>query len=90
MALADAGWAEEQDVLASVDPGVALGEGDEARLADHRQDGEVEGVEGFAGRQARLLGVACDTPLQALGDLVLGQCCEESRGGPAFGVCGLG
>ena len=49
MAFADAGWAEEQDVLPAIDPCVALGEGEEASLADHWHGGEVEGVEGLAG-----------------------------------------
>ena len=78
MAFADAGWAEEQDVLPAIDPCVALGEGEEASLADHWHGGEVEGVEGLAGRQARLLRAAGDAPLQALGDLMLGERCEEA------------
>jgi hypothetical protein len=42
VALAGAGWAEQQQVRRLVEPGVAGGECHDARLAQHRHDGEVE------------------------------------------------
>jgi hypothetical protein len=77
-------------MAARLEPTVALGEGQEPRLAHHRHGSEVEAVEGLAGRQAGGLGMPHDATLLALGHLVLGERGEEPGGGPAFGIGGLG
>jgi hypothetical protein len=53
-------------------------------LADHRDGLEVEAVEGLARRQPGLGEVAFEPAPAALGNLMLGQCCQEASGRPAF------
>ena len=47
---AGAGWPEQDQIGALIEPGVARGERHDLSLADHWDSLEVEGVEGFAGR----------------------------------------
>ena len=90
MALSAAGRAEEQQIGALVEPGVAGGERHDLRLGDHRHGVEVEGVERLAGRQAGFGEVALDAAAVAFGELVLGDGGEEAGGGPALLVGALG
>ena len=90
MALAAAGRAEHEQVVALLEPAVAGDERHDLGLGDHRHGVEVEGVEGLAGRQARFGEMALDAASAALGDLMLGQRCEEAGGGPALPVGALG
>ena len=90
MALAAAGRAEQEQVGALREPAVAGDERHDLGLGDHRHGVEVEGVEGLAGRQARLGEVALDAAAVALGELVLGEGGEEAGGGPALLVGALG
>ena len=90
MRLADPGRAEDQDVGALLEPGIAGGEGQDVRLADPRHGGEVEGGERLLGRQAGFEAMPLDPPRDALGELVLDQGGEEPGGGPALLVGTLG
>src|ERR1700716_3298138 len=45
MALASAGWAEQQEIGTLFEPAIACGERHHLRFADHRHDLEVEAVE---------------------------------------------
>ncbi len=82
--------AEDEEVVALIEPAVAGDQRHDLGLGDHRYGVEVEGVEALAGRQARLGEVALDTASGALGDLVLGERGEEAGRGPAFPVGALG
>ena len=59
------------------------------RLGQQRHDGEVERVEGLAGRQPRLAELALEAAAGAFGQFVLGQGGQQARAGLAFAV-GLG
>ena len=93
VAFPGAGGAEDEQVVALLEPAVA---GDERHDLGPGEPGdgiEVEGVEGLAGRQARLGEVAGDAPPGAFGELVLGEGGEggeEAGGGPALLVGALG
>ena len=89
MTLAAAGRAEQNQIGALVQPGIAGGERHDLGLADHRNGIEVEGVDGFAGRQPSLGKMTLDTPAAALGHLVLGQGGKEARRRPSL-LVGLG
>lgn len=54
------------------------------RLRDHRHGVEVEDVERFSGRQARLDEMPGEAALTSIGELLLGERGEEARGRPAF------
>jgi hypothetical protein len=84
VALAAAGWAEQQQVGTLLEPGVAGGERHQAGLAEHRHDGEVEAVERLVGRQPGLGEMTLDATPGPLGDLELGQGGEEPSGGPSL------
>jgi len=82
MAAAAAGRAEDEQVVALLEPAVAGDKRDDLGLRDHRHGVEVEGVEGLARRQAGLCEMALDAAAGALGDLVLCERGEEAGGGP--------
>jgi hypothetical protein len=90
MALAGAGWAEQEQIGALFEPAVASGERHHLRLADHRDDLEVEGRECLADRQTSFGKMALDAATAALRHLVLGERGEEARRRPAFLVGLLG
>ena len=84
MALAAAGWAEQEQVGAFGQPAVAGGDGHDLGLGDHRHGLEVEGVEGLSGQQAGFGEMALDAAPVAFGEFVLGDGGEEAGGGPSF------
>ena len=90
MALADAGWADEDHVGAFVEPAVAGTERHEVRLGEHRHGVEVEGIKRLAVGQLRLAQMALEAAPRAVGDLVLGEGGEQASGRPAFAVGGSG
>ena len=77
---------DEQQVGAFVEPAVAGAEGHDVRLGEGRDDGEVEAVEGLAGRQPSFAEAALEATAGAVGDFVFGQGGQQARGGPAFAV----
>ncbi len=86
MRLAGAAGAEDQEIAALLDPGVALGKGQHVRLADGRYGGEIEGGEGLAVRQAGFGHMAGDAPGGALGQFVIAHRSEEAGAAPALAV----
>src|SRR5439155_27111126 len=84
MALAPARWLKQQYIGAVLYPRIAGGKRHDLGLADHRDGLEVEAVEGLAGRQPGFGEVAFEPASTALGNLVFGQCCQETSGRPAF------
>ena len=90
MRLAAAGRAEQQQIAAVLEPGIAGGKRHEMRLAEHRHGGEIEGVEGLAGRQASLGKMALDAAAGALAYLQLGERGEQPRRRPALLVRACG
>ena len=76
--------AEQQEVGAVVEPGVARRQRHHLRLRDHRHGFEVEGGEGLAGGQAGLGHMPLDAAAAAVGELVLGEGCQEAGRGPAL------
>ena len=84
MRLASAGRAEHQQIGALLEPTVPGRQRHHLGLADHRHRGEVEAVEGLAGRKAGLVEMALDAPAGALGHLVLGQRRQEAGRRPAL------
>jgi len=84
--LAGAAGAEDQEIAALLDPGVALGQRHHMRLADGGYHGEVEGGEGLAVRQAGLGHMASDAPGGALGQFVVAHRGEEAGAAPALAV----
>ena len=58
--------------------------------ADHGDGGEVEAVEGLAGRQAGLDEVALDVSPRAIGEFEFGEGGEQAGGGPALPVGAVG
>ena len=90
MGFSDAGWTEHQQIGALFEPGVASGESLHLRFRDHRHGVEVEGVEGFSGRQAGLGEMSGEAASTSIGEFLLGERGEEARGGPAFLVGGGG
>ena len=90
VALAAAGRAEDEQVVALLEPAVAGDERHHLGLREHRHGVEVEAVEGLAGRQARLGEMALDAAAAAFGDLVFGERGKEAGGGPALLVGALG
>lgn len=87
---AAAGRAEDKQVVALLQPGVAGDQRHDLGFGHHGHGVEVEGVEGLAGRQAGLGEVALDAAAGALGDLVFSQGGEEAGGGPALFVGAFG
>ena len=81
---------EQQQVGALVQPGIAGGQGRDARSAQHGHMGEIEAVERLVRRQARFGQVALDAPLHPFSHLQLGKSGEEACGGPALAVGPLG
>ena len=88
--LAGSGRAEDQQIGAPVEPFVAGGEGQEMRLAEHRYGGEVEAIEGLAGRQTGLGEVTLDATPGTLGELELGQGGQQASGRPSLPIGTLG
>src|SRR5215203_821947 len=78
MALAAAGWAEQQDIGALGQPHIARRERHYLGLRDHRHAVEVECGECLAGRQTCLGEVPLDTAAAAISHLVLGEHREEA------------
>src|SRR5438874_6085593 len=83
------GGPNNSKIGAIVQPRVAGGERHDLGLADHRDDLEVESVEGLAGRQPGFGQMAFEAAAGALGNLMFGQCRQETSGRPAF-LVGLG
>ena len=90
MGFSGAGRTEQQDVGAPCQPGVALGQGQDARLADGWNGGEVERLDGLAEGQPGFEEMARGSALGTLGDLVLEQGGEGPCGGPALAIGRLG
>ena len=84
MRFAAARRAEEDQVGAFFEPGVASGKRHDLGFRDHRHGVEVEAVEGLGRRQAGVVEMAGYAPARALGDLMLGQGDEEACGGPSL------
>lgn len=84
MRLAAARRPEQDHIGAGFDPAVAGGERHDLGLADGGHGVEVEAVEGFSQRQARLVEMTLDAAAVAFGDLVIGEAGQEACGGPAF------
>jgi hypothetical protein len=84
------GGPEQQQIGRLVEPGVAGSERHHARLAEHRDGGEVEVVERLARRQASLDEISFDAPAAALGELKFGEHGQEPRRRPALAVGALG
>ena len=84
MALSAAGRAEQEQIGALAQPAVAGGERAHLRLGDHRHGFEVEGIEGFSGRQPGLGEMTLDAASAAFGEFVFGDGDEEAGGGPSF------
>lgn len=78
-------WRPEcQNVVAALQPCVALGQGHEMGLAEAGHEGEVEAIEGLAGRQAGLGEMALDAALFALGQFQFCECREQAGSRPGF------
>ena len=90
VALAAAGWAEQQKIGALLEPTVACGQGHHLRLADHRHGLEVEAGECFTDGQPCFGQMTLDAAATAIGDLVFGERGQEASGRPAFLVGLLG
>jgi len=88
MALAGAGWAEQEQIGAVFEPAVAGGERHHLRLADHRDGREVEGRECLADWETRFGEMALDAATAALRHLVLGERGEEPLGAVALQMDG--
>jgi len=84
MALAAAGRPEQQDVGALFEPRIAVGQRHDLRLRDHRHMREVEGGDGFSGRQLCFRHVPLGAAADAIGDLKFGQRRQEASCRPAF------
>lgn len=89
MALAPAGWTEQQQIGAGVEPDVPCGQRHRLRFRHHGHALEVERGERFAGGQPSLGQMPLDAPARAVGGLVLGERGEEAGGRPAL-LVGLG
>ena len=76
--------------LAPLSRSVARADRQDVGLGDHRHHVEVEAVEGLPGQELRLGEIAREAAAVAFGNLVLGQCGEEARRGPALLVRPLG
>ena len=88
MALAAAGRAEQQDIGALAEPGVAGRERHHLGLRDHRHAVEVEGGERLAGRQTGLGKMPLDAAAAAIGHLVLGEAARKRAAGqPSLSDC---
>ena len=74
--LAVAWSADQQDVGAFLDPTVAGADRQDMGLGDHRDDVEIEAVEGLARQQLGLDEMAREATTVAFGNLVLGECGE--------------
>jgi hypothetical protein len=90
MALSAARRAEDEEVVALLEPAVAGDQRHDPGPGEHRHGGEVEAVEGLAGRQAGFCQMALDAAALTLGEFVLGEGHEEAGGGPAFLVGAFG
>jgi hypothetical protein len=86
MRLAGAAGAEDQEIAALLDPGVALGQCHHVRLADGGDGSEVEGGEGLAVGQAGFGHMAGDAPGGALGQFVVANRGEKAGAAPALAV----
>ena len=84
MALSAAGWAEQEQVGAGLQPGVAGGDRHDLRLGYHRHGLELERIEGLSRQEAGLGEMALDTAAVAFGQFVFGDRGQESSGGPSF------
>ena len=82
--LARARRAKGQNVVAAFQPRVAFSQGHEMGLAEAGHQGEVEAIEGLAGRQAGLGKMALDAALFTLGQFQFCECGEQAGGRPAF------
>jgi hypothetical protein len=72
MALAAAGRAEEEQIGALLEPGVAGGNRHDLGPGDHRHGLELEGVEGLARQEVGFGEMALDAAAIALGEFVFG------------------
>src|SRR5260370_38028264 len=90
MALAAARRAEEQDIGAFLQPGIAGCQRHHLRFRDHWHDLEVEGGERLAGGQPRLGEMPLEAAAATVGPLVLGEYREEAGRGPNFLIGLLG
>src|SRR5258708_12853829 len=84
MALAAARRAEEQDIGAFLQPGIAGCQRHHLRFRDHWHDLEVEGGERLAGGQPRLGEMPLEAAAATVGHLVLAQYREEAGPRPTF------
>ena len=84
MALADARWAEEEDVGPLRQPSVAGRQRHHLSFRDHWHGLEVERGERLAGGQTRLGEMAFDAAPATVGHLVLGERRKEAGRRPAF------
>jgi hypothetical protein len=84
--LAGAAGAEDQQIAALLDPGVALGQRHHVGFADGGHGGEVEGGEGLAVRQTGFGHMAGDAPGAALGQFMVTHRGEEAGAAPAFAI----
>ena len=82
--LARARRAKGQNVVAGFQPRVAFSQGHEMGLAEAGHQGEVEAIEGLAGRQAGLGKMALDAALFTFGQFQFCECGEQAGGWPAF------
>src|SRR5215469_15341648 len=80
------GGAEDQDIAALLDPGVAFGQRHHMGFADGENGAEVEGGESFTVRQTGFGHMASDTPGGAFGQLVVAHRGEETGTAPALAI----
>lgn len=90
MALAGAGRAEDDDVVAVVDPVASVGEDADQAFGQSGQAAEVEVVERLAGGQLGLGAVALEASARPVGEFLFGQLGEVAVVGPAFALCPVG
>jgi hypothetical protein len=86
MRLAGTAGAEDQQIAALLDPGIALGQRHHMGPANGGHGGEVEGGEGLAVRQAGFGHMTRDAPGRALGQFVVAHRGEEACAAPALAV----
>src|SRR5260370_21100970 len=84
MALAAARGAEEQDIGAFLQPGIAGCQRHHLRFRDHWHDLEVEGGERLAGGQSRLGEMPLEAAAATVGHPVLGEYREEAGRRPTL------
>ena len=81
---------ETNQVGALLQPSAAGGKRHDACLAEHRNCGKIEAVEGLAGRQSGLDEMPFNASAPAFGEFQLRQGGEESRPRPAFLIGSFG